>query len=84
MSAPCIRRQTNGSADESKAGTAGGCALSAMRRSCWMSVTGICLFGYGSTNVTFIPEFLTAVTGRPFAVDDMLQTPAYKAQNPPR
>lgn len=43
--------------------------------SCLCHVTntsGVCLFGYGSTHVPFIPEFMTAVTGRPLSVDDML------------
>jgi len=37
-----------------------------------MSVSGVCLFGYTSTHVTFVPDFLSAVTGQPFTVDDML------------
>jgi aldehyde:ferredoxin oxidoreductase len=37
-----------------------------------MSASGACLFGYGSTHVPFIPEFLTAVTGVSFSVEDML------------
>jgi aldehyde:ferredoxin oxidoreductase len=39
-----------------------------------MNVAGVCLFGYLSTHVTFIPEFLSAVTGREFTVEDMLIT----------
>ncbi len=38
-----------------------------------MNAAGVCLFGYLSTHVTFVPEFLSAVSGRPFTVDDMLQ-----------
>lgn len=37
-----------------------------------MNASGVCLFGYLSTHVTFVPEFLSAVTGQPFTVDDML------------
>lgn len=37
-----------------------------------MNASGICLFGYLSTHITFVPEFLSAVTGQPFTVDDML------------
>jgi aldehyde:ferredoxin oxidoreductase len=37
-----------------------------------VNAAGVCLFGYGSTNVSFIPEFLEAVTGWPFGVEDML------------
>jgi len=36
------------------------------------NVSGVCLFGYCSTHVTFIPEFMTAVTGRSLDVEDML------------
>ena len=39
-----------------------------------MNVSGVCLFGYLSTHVTFIPEFISAVTGREFTVEDMLFT----------
>jgi aldehyde:ferredoxin oxidoreductase len=39
-----------------------------------MSVSGVCLFGYLSTHVTFIPEFLSAVMGKEFTVKDMLDT----------
>ena len=38
-----------------------------------MSVSGVCLFGYLSTHVTFIPEFLSAVMGKEFTVKDMLE-----------
>jgi len=37
-----------------------------------MNASGVCLFGYTSTHVTFVPDFLSAVTGQPFTVDDML------------
>jgi aldehyde:ferredoxin oxidoreductase len=36
------------------------------------NASGACLFGYLSTNVTFIPDFLSAVTGQPFSVADMM------------
>lgn len=36
-----------------------------------MNASGMCLFGYASTQVTFIPEYLTAVRGEEFTVDDM-------------
>jgi aldehyde:ferredoxin oxidoreductase len=39
-----------------------------------MNATGLCLFGFISTHVPFIPEFMGAVTGREFTVDDMLTT----------
>ena len=39
-----------------------------------VNVSGVCLFGYLSTHVTFIPEFISAVTGREFTVEDMLLT----------
>jgi aldehyde:ferredoxin oxidoreductase len=39
-----------------------------------MNVSGVCMFGYSSTHVTFIPEFISAVTGREFTVEDMLLT----------
>jgi aldehyde:ferredoxin oxidoreductase len=38
------------------------------------NASGICLFGYTSTHITFIPEFMSAVTGQPFSIDDMLTT----------
>ena len=37
-----------------------------------MNASGVCLFGYCSTNVTFVPDFIAAITGRPFTVNDML------------
>ncbi len=37
-----------------------------------MNASGACLFGYLSTRVEFVPEFMSAVTGQPFTVDDML------------
>jgi aldehyde:ferredoxin oxidoreductase len=37
-----------------------------------VNASGVCLFGFGSTSVSFIPEFLEAVTGWPFGVKDML------------
>jgi aldehyde:ferredoxin oxidoreductase len=37
-----------------------------------MNASGMCLFGYASTHVTFIPEYLSAVRGEEFTVDDML------------
>jgi aldehyde:ferredoxin oxidoreductase len=37
-----------------------------------MNASGVCLFGYCSTNVTFVPDFIAAITGQPFTVDDML------------
>jgi aldehyde:ferredoxin oxidoreductase len=36
------------------------------------SIAGTCLFGYLSTHVTFVPDFLAAVTGRAFDVQKML------------
>lgn len=39
-----------------------------------MNVSGVCLFGYLSTHVTFIPEFISAVTGTSFTVTEMLLT----------
>lgn len=36
------------------------------------NASGMCLFGYLSTNVTFLPEFLTAVTGVRYGLDDLL------------
>ena len=38
-----------------------------------MNAAGVCLFGYTSMHVPFVPEFLSAVTGQPFTVDDMLR-----------
>jgi aldehyde:ferredoxin oxidoreductase len=37
-----------------------------------MNASGMCLFGYASTNVTFIPDYLSAVRGEDFSVEDML------------
>jgi aldehyde:ferredoxin oxidoreductase len=37
-----------------------------------MNASGTCLFGYLSTKVEFVPEFLSAVTGVPYTVEDML------------
>ena len=37
-----------------------------------MNASGLCLFGYLSTTYTLVPEFLTAVWGEPFTVEDML------------
>jgi aldehyde:ferredoxin oxidoreductase len=37
------------------------------------SISGTCLFGYLSTHVTFVPDFLAAVTGRAFDVQEMLK-----------
>ena len=39
-----------------------------------VNAAGVCLFGYLSMHVTFVPDFLAAVTGHPFGVDDMLIT----------
>jgi aldehyde:ferredoxin oxidoreductase len=35
------------------------------------AASGACLFGYLSMRHTAIPEFMTAVTGHPFTIDDM-------------
>jgi aldehyde:ferredoxin oxidoreductase len=37
-----------------------------------MNASGVCLFGYCSTHITFVPDFIAAITGQPFTVDDML------------
>jgi aldehyde:ferredoxin oxidoreductase len=37
-----------------------------------MNASGICMFGYLSTHVPFVPEFMEAVTGLDFTVEDML------------
>lgn len=37
-----------------------------------MNASGMCLFGFASTHVTFIPDCLTAVRGEEFTVEDML------------
>lgn len=39
-----------------------------------MNASGMCLFGFASTHVTYIPECLSAVRGERFSVDDMLLT----------
>ncbi len=39
-----------------------------------MNCSGMCLFGYLSTKVDMIPEFMTAVTGEEFTLQDMLKT----------
>lgn len=38
-----------------------------------MNASGVCLFGYVSTHVTFVPDFISAITGQPFSVEDMLR-----------
>ncbi|MSP12873.1 MAG: hypothetical protein EXR62_07940 [Chloroflexi bacterium] len=38
-----------------------------------MNASGTCLFGYLSTTVDFVAEYMTAVTGQNFTVDDMLK-----------
>ena len=37
------------------------------------AISGTCLFGYLSTHVTFVPEFLSAVTGKQVSLTDMLE-----------
>ena len=37
-----------------------------------MNASGICLFGYLSTRVELLPEFLAAVTGHPYTLDDLI------------
>lgn len=37
-----------------------------------MNASGVCLFGYCSTHITFVPDFLAAITGQPFTVETML------------
>jgi aldehyde:ferredoxin oxidoreductase len=37
-----------------------------------VGASGVCLFGYLSTDVSFVPDFLSAVTGQSFDVDAML------------
>ncbi|HNS51604.1 MAG TPA: aldehyde ferredoxin oxidoreductase family protein [Anaerolineae bacterium] len=39
-----------------------------------VNASGVCLFGYGSTSVSFVPEFIEAATGWTFGVQDMLLT----------
>ncbi len=36
-----------------------------------MNASGLCLFGYLSTDISFMPEFLTAVTGHQYSLDDL-------------
>jgi len=36
------------------------------------NVSGLCLFGYLSTYADFLPEFLTAVTGHAYDIDELL------------
>jgi aldehyde:ferredoxin oxidoreductase len=36
-----------------------------------VNASGVCLFGYSSTHVSFIPEFMEAVTGWSFDLEDM-------------
>jgi aldehyde:ferredoxin oxidoreductase len=45
--------------------------------SCLMHVvnaSGVCLFGYLSMDISFVPDFLAAVTGQPYDVDSMILT----------
>ena len=37
-----------------------------------MNASGICLFGFLSTRIEMLPEFLSAVTGHLFSLDDLL------------
>ncbi|MFW6082986.1 MAG: aldehyde ferredoxin oxidoreductase C-terminal domain-containing protein, partial [Chloroflexota bacterium] len=37
-----------------------------------MNASGMCLFGYLSTEVTFLPEFLTAITGHSYSLEDLV------------
>lgn len=37
-----------------------------------VNASGLCLFGYLSTRVELLPEFLTAVTGHAYTLDDLL------------
>lgn len=37
-----------------------------------MNASGACQFGYVCTTVDFVPEFMSAITGRDFSVQDML------------
>ena len=37
-----------------------------------VNVSGLCMFGYLSTNVEFLPEWLSAVTGHPYTLDELL------------
>lgn len=36
-----------------------------------MNASGACLFGYMAMHATFVPEFMSAITGQPFTLDDM-------------
>lgn len=36
-----------------------------------MNASGLCLFGYLSTDIAFMPEFLSAVTGHHYSLDDL-------------
>lgn len=37
-----------------------------------MNASGMCLFGYLSTEVTFLSEFLTAITGHSYSLEDLV------------
>jgi aldehyde:ferredoxin oxidoreductase len=37
-----------------------------------MNCTGVCMFGFFATHLPFLPEFMTAITGEPFSIDDMV------------
>ncbi len=37
-----------------------------------VNTSGFCLFGYLSTTVDFLPEWLSAVTGHPYTLDELL------------
>ena len=37
-----------------------------------VNASGLCLFGYLSTTVDFLPEWLSAVTGYPYTLDELL------------
>jgi aldehyde:ferredoxin oxidoreductase len=37
-----------------------------------VNASGLCLFGYLSTSVSFMPDFLTAVTGHTYTLEDVL------------
>ncbi len=39
-----------------------------------VNVSGVCLFGYLSTTFNFVADYLSAVTGRKFSMEDMLET----------
>lgn len=38
-----------------------------------MNCMGVCMFGFFATHLTFLPEFMTAVTGKQVTVDDMMR-----------